>query len=661
MAIDFTVQLPPTTDGLETDYDRQMMRWIDEAILEGDAILRDEPMYPEMDRNIAYVMGDQIDPKRSKELSRIEDNMLKDITLKTVAGLTDIHPLFGFKTFNSEFQAQGEVLDKLTRAWWTGNFADLSLADVIRYAAVLGTGYAEVSWKQETAGGAGDIVLIPRDPRDVLPIRPTLSRSIQDWHGVILRSSKSINEIKQRFGEKAKDIRVDRGGTILDRTWSRAKRFAWPLMGAGVTDIRPAPRDAVARVPSVDVVQIYVKDYSTLEGKNPQLMGEPGTSWSYWVYPKGFIKPDQTEATEKDSRLYPRGRLIIAVPGQKVLYDGPNPYWHGLFPVIRLQLDPWPWTLLGGSLVKDLRSLQDAINEAINGIFDNVKKSLRPGVVADKKSVPESLWQKIDTRLPGLKIKQNPLAGKGLEFTDPPQLPAYVFQTLELMIAEMDKKAGTANLEALAQLAQAPASDSVEAMQEAMSPILRLKGRLLEGSLRELGEMVKANFFQFYNLPRRMQYLGEDGITFNDFDFDPGSLIPAMSKSDPGYMPEYDASLDRSERARLHVKNFTFQITPNSLLSISQLSRKMTYLQLSRMGLIDRWTLYEVLEIPNGGKPPDGATTITERLMAEAMMGLQMPVGPASGRKASGQQPPQLEQKPDQNGIPRQTVSESGG
>lgn len=658
MAQDFSIPLPPREDRPHTDYERSMFRWIEEVITEGDGILRDEPMYAEADRNISYVMGDQIDPKRPRELSNILDNLLKDTTLKTVAGLTDIHPLFGFKTFNPAFQQQSEVLDKLTRAWWTGTYSDLQLADCVKLSAVLGVGFVEVAWVQNAGGGVGDIMLIPRDPRDVIPIRPTMTRSVQDWQGVILRDSKNINEIRQRYGDKAKHIRPDRGGSFADRTWKRA-RAGWPWLGGATTETsRPMPRNAVQRVPSVDFIQIYIKDYSEHSGQ-PLLMGEKGTSWSYWVYPEGFIKPNGEKATVADSRLYPRGRLIIAVPGQAVLYDGPNPYWHGMFPVAKLQLDPWPWALWGGSLVKDLRPLQDGINETLNGIFDAVRKALRPGIIADKKSVPEGLWQKINTRLAGLKLKQNPMAGKGIEFTEPPQLPEYVFQMLELLVTRSESKAGVANLEALSQLKQTPASESVETLQQALSPLLRLKGRLLEGFLREVGEMVKVDFFQFYNMQRRMQYLGEDGIAFNDFDYDPGSLVPAMVPSDEGYMAEYDATLDRSERARAHQKNFTFQITPNSLLSINQLSRKMTYLQLSRMGLVDRWTLYDILEIPNGGVPPNGEVTITDRLMAEMMMGLSMSEGPA-GRKASGQEPPKLVNKKDEGGVPRQTVSESG-
>jgi hypothetical protein len=245
----------------------------------------------------------------------------------------------------------------------------------------------------------------------------------------------------------------------------------------------------------------------------------------------------------------------------------------------------------------------------------------------------------------------------------------------------MDYHAGTANLASMMQLNQVPGEDTIEKMREAMTPVLRLKGRLMEYFLREIGEMVKANLFQFYNLPRRIAILGPAGISFNDFDFDPGVLVPALSTQDANYTTELDKSRPRAERAQWYQKNFTFSITPNSLLAVSQISRKLMYLQLRSMQLVDRWTLYEVLEVPNGGFPPNNEQTITDRLNAEQLMqveqqmqaaqamqmGMAPPGGggqldpPKEGRPPSYQQAPSLLNKREEGSIvPRQTISSSG-
>lgn len=685
----------------DEQYESGVLSWIQEAINEGEGILKDEPTYDAIDRNIGYIMGDQIDMKRPQELSSCPDNRLKVILNQTVAALTDIHPLFGFKTYNPNFKDQEDVLVKLSQAWWVNTFADLKLADVIKFAAGIGTGYCEVSWDANAAQGRGDIVLKALDPRDVLPIRPNLGGTVQDWEGVILRSAKSPGELKTRFPDKAHRIEADMAPSVMARTWTRARKLMSLVISPSAVDQinQNNARNMPRKTPTVDLYTIYLKDRRLCTSNEPMIMGDARTSWSYTVYPVGWpsvpdgfdgqSNPKFRKATIDDSRLYPRGRLIMATK-KVVLYDGPNPYWHGMFPVAKLCLDPWPWSLLGAGLVHDIIPIQDALNETLNGILDHVRKLLRPAIVADKKSVADSIWNRLDSRVPGIKLKTNASAGKGIEFVSPEPLPEYTFKMLEFLTGEMDYQAGTANLSALAQMGQMPGENTIEAMQEALSPILRLKGRLLEYFLREIGEMVKANFFQFYNMPRRVSMLGDAGIVFNDFDFDPGTLIPAMSQDDPNYQWELDKTRSRGDRAQWYHKNFTFTITPNSLLAISQMTRKLMYMQLRSMvpPLVDKWTLWEVLEVPNGGTAPNEATTIDSRLMAEqlemvqtqaiasqAMMMAQMGLGgqmpPAGGPPGSGgggpegrpptyQEPPTLLQKKDQNGAPRQTLSGSG-
>lgn len=646
----------PQAVASQETYEKALLNWVNERVAEGLVIVENEPSVKDMDKMIAYIMGDQIDPtKRPAELMSIPLNRTKDIVLQSVSAMTDIHPLFGFKTKNDAFQTQAELLTNLTTVWWTNSFADVKLGDVLRYA-LLNTGYCAVNWDQSAGGGVGDINLTPMDPRDVLPIRPGYGLSVQDWEGVILCETMSIDRARAKWPHVR--IESDNSGQFAQRTW----KGLLSLVGASSHSARLGQRDRKSPkgMPTCDIFTIYCKDRHLWDGAVPRQMGEEGTNWSYTVYPIGWQKPDGSVATEKDARLYPRGRLIIATRGA-ICYDGPNPYWHGMFPIAKLSLDPWPWSLLGSGLVKDLLPLQDALNEVTNGLLDMVRKVLRPPVLGDKASLPDSLWARLDTRLPGLKIKTQSTRGKSLEIGDPPQLPVYVYEFWQQLMTEMDTRAGVANLTALTQLAQAPGADSIEQMKEAMTPILRAKGRLMEAFLREVGDMVKANFFQFYTAPRRVSILGDQGLDLQDFDFDPGNLVPSMRIGETGYLPELDASLPVATRAATHLKNFTFQIVPNSLLAISQLTRKMMYIQLQRMGLMDPWTLAEVMEVPNFGQPPPGADTVMARLQAFAMMqGMgAVPGGQLDdqqGRKPTAQKSPHMEQK---DGGQRQTMSES--
>jgi hypothetical protein len=154
-------------------YESGVLKWVSERVQEGESILRDEPSYDEIDRSISYIMGDQMKHKVG-ELANCPDNRLKNILNQTVAALTDIHPLFGFKTYNPAFKDQEDILLKLSQAWWVNSFADLRLADIIKFAAGVGTGYAEIAWDPSAQQGAANQACFER-------IRPRLGRGYPSY------------------------------------------------------------------------------------------------------------------------------------------------------------------------------------------------------------------------------------------------------------------------------------------------------------------------------------------------------------------------------------------------------------------------------------------------------------------------------------------------
>ena len=270
----FTIDVGSCPD--ET-YEDGMVMWIAERVREGEGILKDDPMYEEMDKAINYIMGDQVPRDRPTSLSNCPDNRLKNVLNQTVAALTDIHPLFGFKTYNDHFKDQEDVLMKLSASWWVNTFADLKLADVIKFAAGVGTGYCEVAWDSSAFGGAGDIVLRSIDPRDVLPIRPTLTGSIQDWGGVIVRTAKSPEELRLRYPDKAHRIQPDNQPSIVARTWSRARALlnTWATPSA-VDNINSSnAHNAVRKMETADVYVCHLKDRRLSIDNQPRIMGDP--------------------------------------------------------------------------------------------------------------------------------------------------------------------------------------------------------------------------------------------------------------------------------------------------------------------------------------------------------------------------------------------------
>jgi hypothetical protein len=143
----------------------------------------------------------------------------------------------------------------------------------------------------------------------------------------------------------------------------------------------------------------------------------------------------------------------------------------------------------------------------------------------------------------------------------------------------------------------------------------------MESSLGKLGEMMKGMFFEFYTAPRRLQILGPDSITEQDVEYyEPGTLFPSHMAWEDKSTPSIYGPV---ERARHFMDSFFFKITPNSLHSITQMSRKLLYIQLQKTGQpIDPWTMAEICDIPNFGRAPEGAQTVMQRFVAwERMKG----------------------------------------
>lgn len=690
-----------TAESLEHG-DPRVLGWLIEAEDEGDRINRDDPNYEKIDTAMRFVAGDQrTNTRRDRPgyLPWITLNESRKSVQAHTSTLTDLKPLFQYKTDNEKFQFQGHILNKRTVAWWVTRMTDMALGGVIKYALVGGTGDMGVEW-DPYIGNWGDNVWIPRDPRDTVPIRPGNQRDLQMWQGVELREELPINVLRVKWPTKQHLFLKPSPDGVLGKLRGRLSSIAHSLQRP-VGDTLAGLDDNVQAKPrlprgGVIVRRTYLTDLTRNMTPEPLTMGTPGTNWAYVVKPGDL--------------LYPRKRLIVWTE-TGIIYDGPNPYWHGMYPVARLTLWDLPWMRLGVSIISDTLPLQNLINETVSNIAVGLDKWMAPTVKFDRQAVSENFMKLYDPRRKNTRVKLNAGFGEGFAHVDgpDPQVLALAHQFLNDMIAKHNDLTSTTNLEALLQLRQIPGADTIQKFQDAMTPQIRQEARQLEAFLRTPAEMVKVNWFQYETKAHRIAMGGQAASTLEDFDMDPDTLVPAMQKGDKDYVQELDASLTREQRAQWFHKQFVFTVAPNSLIALNAAETKMTHFQLSRQGFMDFWTLLEMLEIGNVGEPPpiplppldlpedpaeimsqlfipgqvDPSTgaeqqpppntkyildpqtgqlleirtplTITERLMAMALLGIGQSVNPA-GRKAAGETAPRTESK---DGGTRQTVTES--
>lgn len=667
--------------------DPRVTGWMREAIVEGDRLNREDPSYDRAELGMKYIVGEQRrDPAEDqiKYLPKMVLNESRKVVQAHASVLTDLKPVWSYKVNNPAFQQQGQLLDKLIIAWYVNSLADLELANAVVYSLASGTADLSVEWDPHARFG-GDHRIRARDFRDTLAWRPASgSRSVQDWQGVIFREEHTINVLRGMYPTKAHLFVPTTDsllGTLMGRFRSMASRLVSPqtdtLSGLSGTNT------VKARSGNCLLYRAFLDDQTRNLTSSPIPMGPPGASWAYVVPPGGL--------------LYPNKRLVISTPDATV-WDGPSPFWHGMFPFSRLKLWEVPWQFLGVGLMNDLIPVQDGINDTANDLRLGLKKWMDPTTVYDRQAVSETFMRLHDARRPGAKVKTNPTYGDGFKVLDgpSPQVMSLGLEFLEKLIEKHSDLSGVANLQKLLELRQSPGADTIRQYYEAMTPELRSEGRRMEAFLRDVAEMLKVNTFQFQSQAKRVTLLGDAGLTLSDFDFDPKNLIPALAEGQPGYTPELDKDLPVETRAQFFHKLFVFTVAPNSILAMNAQEQKMLRLQLARMSYYDVWSLMESLEIPNFGTPPaiplpplqppnpvdvmaslqqgDGKysidpntgmvlelrvpLTVTERLMAQSMLGIGMTANPA-GRKASGQEMPQQQTKDAGGPNQRTTVTES--
>lgn len=626
--IDLPIPLSPSSvreDRLA--YEGRILGFVSEAHQEADTGVKQTEGYSKIVPTMQAVSGVNLG-MRPTGLSHTHINEIGRLAEVMRAELTDVKPSAEYKTFNDTLQAQAINLGKMWTGWYYDAGIDQKLGGVIDFALVGGSGYAYQYWNKFTQ----NIDVLPYDSRDVRPFRPT-DTTIESCTGLFLVRQLTVNAVRAMFPHKAKLIKQDREGSavklqettrgaVMDKLvgmapWERAAQLSQPqaTLNAGI--------------PVVDLFYFYVNDPRLNTSNETKLVGDfspegvPLNNYSYKVPPG---KP-----------LYPRKRLIIFTR-QVVLYDGPNIYWHGMFPVSKYTISPWQWSWLGTTPLWDCLPLQDTLTRALRAMDDHIQKVLRPPVVGDRQSVSAGELQAISDNIgkPGSRWLQNAM-GNGVEVLKVEPLDEIITAMIELTLTKMAERCGVRDMGALLSLNQMPEGQTIDKLMFATRPESRARSRGLELFYRDQGKMFMYNAAQFINTRKKFAILGPNNMTVDEYDFDPGTFIP-NSSGDP---------MMRRDEAENYLKQFQFYVAPSSLLRSAQTQDQMMTLAMFDRGAIDTQSLLEKMDWPNAQQVLD---RIKQQKMEELQMmamgatggGLPPTGGDPRGRPKSAQEAPQL-------------------
>jgi len=667
----------------------ELFSWTRDIVNDGRSYLRLQPAYPFIQDGLDLVNGEAM-KSNVQTLSSVKTETTVRAVKELVAAQTNIRIIPAFKSEIGEMSQQTGILNKGFMAWQGMTFADRKLRKAWQYAVAAGTGYIGTRYDPNYYyKGKGDIVLDSYGPLDVLPVGMGRQHDLQKAYAVALRVETPVHEAWRLFPDnvdqlKAHKYSVDGRGTVI----AQSVKFATAILkrfGQGKKyENEPATWEML------DVFYIYVDDDSINDTNHEIVMRGPdaqyGTSWSYKVpflgqeIPVGKSNGDVTyrKASRADCLLYPNRRLVIATDST-VLNPDPecqsSPYWHAKVPLTQLRADDWAWNFLGFPLTRYGLSLEKAGVEMWRGAVDAMNGRLSPSRAYDRNNTSAALAAALNTRIPNqyvgldLGLLGDNARPKPLLDFQWYEFPNHYVEVLSRIIPAMIKEQmGVADATALAKARQLPSGDSVEKLMEMMGPLIKDQSRNMEESIMHFGEQWKSNWFQFITAARRMSIMGYEGLADEDFDYDPGTLIPDNLKPEEKEGPHL--AVRQFERARWHKDNFSFSVTPYSLHEINSMTRKLFYLQLQKVGFpLDWWTLAELFDIKNFGPPPKypdpitgelkEATTIMERFAVQAEITSRMQSAGAPqkgpGRPASGQQPPTLEQKQGVNSTVRES------
>ena len=137
----------------------------------------------------------------------------------------------------------------------------------------------------------------------------------------------------------------------------------------------------------------------------------------------------------------PRGKYTAFIPGEEILHDGDNPYES--VPLVDYHWGPTTMSFWGGDYVSDLIAPQRFLNKRISQLGEQANASiygdelLGPGL--KREDIPADYPAPIENGL-------NEAGVKMVQRRDPPQLPAWFMQSVDLTMKLMREIAGGVDL-----------------------------------------------------------------------------------------------------------------------------------------------------------------------------------------------------------------------
>lgn len=594
--------------------------WLRSAVTESQAALEQVPGFDQIARNTNLIRpdGDPSTPFNTRPSIRSGKSAISDV----VSMLTSLKFLPNYVNQNTKYEAQADILNKCAWAWYNGTYASQVLQLAVQYSAVQYIGWLITEWNPNFhAPGIGDVQLTAGGPTDVLLLFPDQTYDEQKAYGVIIVKEMPLVEAWATWPDfKDKLSPTSENASWWAKAYSAVRSGVYSFFQTSEQDSFPKS------FPTVTVYDMYLRDMTRNTSGRTVEMGLPGSNWCYQVpslgteMPTGVFDSAGNEKTKRadeiDSLLYPFRRQITFTD-TVILYDNTSRHMHGQAPVVKFQLDPWPFDYFGGCMADDIRPVEGARNQLVRGMVDSCNLKLDPPKEVNASQFSQTEIETMTLRKPGYTVQNEnfqlgPAVRPIVTGADPFGVDsAAVLESIKYLDLQRDDLCARVDFNALARARSSGMSgDSMETLLALAGPRTTSKSATIEIAVQKLGKQLKGYFMQWYDAHRRFTLFGYPGIAENaDWDYDPNTLIPDEIEGLDGvtYSAKSSRYDTRAKRGRMFQFLFTEQIEPGSLHDITNMQRQLSLLTLQKSGFpVDVWTLAESFNLTKIGPKPEG-------------------------------------------------------
>lgn len=353
------------------------------------------------------------------------------------------------------FANNSKIQSMFDYEWHRDNMSKKVL-QAVTLALQTGTAIFSVLWNSKDGKGVGNVNNVLVNPFNFFP--DPMATSIEDAEYIIYATYKHANVLKNQYPDKANLLD---GGAINEQ------------------ELAPSGSDIASVRNQILVLECWQRDYTTVEYEEV-VDGSP---------------------VKKRKKRYPKGRVVTVAPEHNVvLSDKENPYEDGDFPFVMMKCYDVPFQFWGKGEVEQLLSPQQYINDLTNQIIDTVKLTANMPWVLDKNcGVPKGAL----TNRPGLIIRKNP--GTNIDRLPPPNMPNYPRETIEVLKRDIETISGIHDVTQGRKPGSISAASAIMALQDAGQARIRLKVRLLELALGEIGSLWFSRIKQFWVTDREIR------------------------------------------------------------------------------------------------------------------------------------------------------------